>query len=58
MAFSLACSDTGADCPGAFTTEGKDELVKHVLMHARHAHPDLAANPELGSMVQPLIKQV
>jgi len=58
MAFSLACADTGADCPGSFTTEGKDELVEHVILHARTAHPELAANPELGSMVQTLIKQV
>ena len=58
MAFSLACADTGADCPGAFTTESKEELMEHVQMHAQRAHPDLAKNPELGSMVQPRIKQV
>jgi len=58
MAVSLTCADTGADCPGSFTTQGKDELVEHVMLHARTAHPDLAGNPELGSMVQTLIKQV
>jgi predicted small metal-binding protein len=58
MAYSLTCADTGADCPGSFTTEGKDELVEHVVLHATHSHPDLAGNPELGSMVQGLIKAI
>lgn len=58
MAYSLACADTGADCPGAFTTESKDELMDHVQMHAQRAHPELASNPDLGAMVQTLIKQV
>jgi len=58
MAYSLACADTGADCPGSFTTEGKEELVEHVQLHAQRAHPELADNPELGSMVQGLIKTV
>jgi len=58
MAYSLACADTGADCPGKFITEGKDELVEHVMLHAERAHPDLAGNPDLGAMVQTLIKQV
>jgi predicted small metal-binding protein len=56
MASSFACADTGADCPGAFTTESKDELLQHVQMHAQTAHPDLAGNPDLGALVQSLIK--
>lgn len=58
MAYSLTCADTGASCPGNFTTESKDELVEHVMLHADRAHPELAGNPELGAMVQTLIKQV
>ncbi|MDI1288373.1 MAG: DUF1059 domain-containing protein [bacterium] len=58
MAYTLTCADTGAACPGSFTTEGKDELVEHVVLHAQRSHPDLAGSPELGSMVQTLIKQV
>jgi predicted small metal-binding protein len=58
MAYSLACADTGADCPGAFTTESKEELMDHVQMHAQRVHPELASNPDLGAMVQTLIKQV
>ncbi|MFA7324203.1 MAG: DUF1059 domain-containing protein [Candidatus Nanopelagicales bacterium] len=58
MAYSLTCADTGAQCPGSFTTEGKDELIEHVMLHAQRAHPDLASNPDMGSMVQSLIKTV
>lgn len=58
MAYSLTCAATGADCPGSFTTAGKDELVEHVMLHAERSHPELAGNPELGSMVQTLIKTV
>jgi predicted small metal-binding protein len=41
MAYSVACKDSGADCPGSFTTETKDELIKHVELHAQVAHPGL-----------------
>jgi len=41
MAYSVTCADTGADCPGQFTTETKVELVKHLEMHAEEAHPGL-----------------
>ena len=58
MAYSLTCADTGASCPGAFTTEGKDELVEHVMLHAQHAHPELVGNPDAGAMIQTLIKAV
>jgi predicted small metal-binding protein len=58
MAYSFACADTGADCPGAFATEGKDELMAHVQMHAQAAHPELAGNPELASVVGGLVKQI
>jgi len=53
MAYTVTCADTGADCPGNFTTEAKDELVKHVEMHVAAAHPELELTPEL---VDTLIK--
>jgi hypothetical protein len=34
------------DCPGSFTTETKEELMKHVELHAKEAHPDLDLQPE------------
>src|SRR5881397_530744 len=39
MAHSIRCADAGTDCPGSFTTETKEELMKHVELHANEAHP-------------------
>ncbi len=53
MSYSVTCADTGADCPGSFTTATKEELVKHVEVHAAEAHPGLELSPE---QVEALIK--
>lgn len=53
MAYSLTCADTGADCPGKFTTETKEELAKHVDVHIENAHPGLELTDE---QVNQLIK--
>ncbi len=53
MAYSITCADAGTDCPASFTTETKDELMKHVEMHANEAHPDLDLQPE---QIEPLVK--
>ncbi len=54
MAYSVTCADSGADCPGQFTTETKDELMKHLEVHVEAAHPGL----ELSSdQVDALVKQ-
>ena len=57
MSYSFACADLGAACPGAFATESKDELMDHVQMHTAAAHPELAGNPELASIVSGVVKQ-
>jgi Protein of unknown function (DUF1059) len=36
MAYSIRCADAGMDCPGSFTTETKEELIKHVELRTRH----------------------
>jgi predicted small metal-binding protein len=46
VAYSIRCADAGTDCPGQFTTESKEELVKHVELHAQEAHPGLDLAPE------------
>jgi predicted small metal-binding protein len=53
MTYSIRCADAGTDCPGSFTTETKEELMKHVEMHAKEAHPDLDLQPE---QVEPLVR--
>lgn len=45
MAYSIRCADAGVDCPGSFTTETKEELMKHVELHTKEAHPDLDLEP-------------
>jgi len=45
-AYSIKCADAGMDCPGSFTTETKQELMKHIEMHANEAHSDLDLQPE------------
>jgi predicted small metal-binding protein len=51
--FSIRCADAGVDCPGYFTTETKEELMKHVELHANEAHPDLDLQPEhIEALVQ------
>lgn len=53
MAYSIVCADTGADCPGLFTTETKEELIKHAEIHAEASHPGLELTEE---QVEALIK--
>ncbi len=53
MAYSVTCADTGSDCPGHFATKTKEELVKHVELHAAEAHPGLELS---GEQVESLIK--
>lgn len=58
MAYSLTCADTGAACPGSFTTDTRDELMAHAQLHGQQAHPELAGNPEMGAVIASLVKQV
>ena len=53
VAYSIKCADAGVDCPGSFTTETKDELMKHVELHAKEAHPGLQMEPE---QIEALVK--
>lgn len=55
MAYSLRCADTGADCPGQFTTESEDELMQHVQMHAAAAHPDMTLDDATVGQIKGLV---
>ncbi len=57
MAVSLTCADTGADCPASFTTEGEDELLRHVELHAGSAHPDMVLDEATVEQVRSLVRQ-
>jgi predicted small metal-binding protein len=56
MSYSIRCADSGADCPGAFTTATEDELIEHLQVHARVAHPDMEMTPETLADIKGLIK--
>jgi predicted small metal-binding protein len=56
MPYSITCADSGADCPGAFTTTTEEELMQHLQVHAAAAHPDLEMTPETLEQIRGLIK--
>jgi len=58
MAKQMTCRDAGMDCPGQFRVETEDELMKHIEVHAKAAHPDLPMTPEFQRQVKSLIKTV
>lgn len=58
MGYSIRCADSGADCPGEFTTETEDELLQHVQLHASVAHPDMDLTPEATEQIKGLIRTV
>lgn len=58
MAMKLSCADTGAKCQFEVTADTEDELMEHVQVHAKHAHPEMAANPPSPETIQKLIRQV
>ncbi len=57
MAYSLRCADTGADCPGQFTTSTQDELLQHVTMHAQVAHPEMTLDDATVAQISGLVTQ-
>lgn len=58
MAYKMACAETGANCPFEVTTETKDELMQHVAIHAKVAHPEMAGKPPTPEQLNALIHQV
>jgi predicted small metal-binding protein len=58
MAKQMTCRDAGMDCPGQFKVETEDELMEHIQVHARRAHPEIKVTPEFEKQVKGLIKTV
>ena len=58
MAYKLACAETGAKCPFEVTTENRDELMQHVMIHSKMAHPEMAANPPSPEVIAKMIHEV
>jgi predicted small metal-binding protein len=58
MALKLVCAETGAKCPFEVVAESKEELMEHVGIHAKMAHPEMAANPPSPETINKLVHQV
>jgi hypothetical protein len=58
MAFKISCVDAGSTCPGSFTTETEDELMKIVDLHQKLAHPDIRQSEESWAFVRTLVRSV
>jgi predicted small metal-binding protein len=48
----------GVDCPGSFTTEARDELMEHAMIHMKSAHSDIELNDEAIAEVEGIVKVV
>ena len=58
MAYKLTCAETGANCPFEVQTESKEELMEHVAIHAKMAHPEMANNPPSPETIEKLVHVV
>lgn len=58
MAYKLVCAETGATCPFEVVSSTRDELMEHVQIHAKMAHPEMAAKPPDPDAIAKLIHQV
>ncbi len=58
MAYKLVCAETGAKCPFEVVSESRDELMEHVKIHAKMAHPEMASKPMSPEQVNKMIHEV
>jgi len=58
MAYRISCVDAGSSCPGSFTTETEDELMKIVDLHQKVAHPEITQSQETWAFVKTLVREV
>jgi predicted small metal-binding protein len=58
MAFKLVCAESGAKCPFEVVAPTKEELIQHVMIHAKMSHPEMAATPPPPEMMEKMIHQV
>ena len=58
MAYKLVCAETGAKCSFEVVTPTQEELLEHVQIHAKMAHPEMAANPPSPDLIAKLVHVV
>ena len=57
MAVSIRCADFGNECPAQFTAPDQDELLQHVELHTRTAHPPMEWTAELAEVVKTHVRE-
>ena len=57
MAYKLVCAETGTTCPFEVIATTRDELLEHVKVHAKMAHPEMTAPPD-SQTISKFIHQV
>jgi len=58
MAYKMVCAETGAKCPFEVVSSTRDELMQHVAIHAKMAHPEMASTPPSPEMLEKLIHEI
>jgi|GEM_PF-6334528 len=58
QAKQITCRDAGIDCPRQFKVETEDQLMQHLQIHGKVAHPDIPMDPEFLRQVKSLIKTI
>lgn len=58
MAYKMVCAETGAKCPFEVVSSTRDELMQHVAIHAKMAHPEMASKPPSPEMLEKLIHEI
>ncbi len=58
MAYKVVCAESGAKCPFEVVSSTRDELMEHVKIHAKMAHPEMEKNPPSPEMVSKMIHEV
>ena len=56
MAYKLVCAETGAKCPFEVVSTTHNELMEHVKIHAKMAHPEMT--PPSPEKIATLIHEV
>ncbi len=58
MAFQVKCADSGAKCDFEVKADTREEIMDHIQVHAKHAHPEMLKNPPPREAIEKLIRKV
>ena len=60
MTYTLACKDTGVDCPFVARGETEEEMMKKAVKHVKEAHgytDEQINSPEMKEIVKKAVKK-